>query len=174
MFLPADRPDIARWAVAALACGAIAVVAVNLSFFLPPHALNGLHAPHRQTGSFGQMRAQLSDLEQQHGRLLGEYRALLVRFNLLDDNGGEVVQRLAAVEKSLPLLIESLPLESDIDRSLLTAAIGEIAGEVFEVDGGTMIVRYSPLFGKAPGAVPFDQPMPPVLTGDGGGPLRDR
>lgn len=160
--LPTERVEIAHWGIAALACGALAVLAANLSFLVPAHALGGLHTPYRETGGFNRMRAQLAELEQDRNRIVGDYRALLARFNLLDDDNGEVIRRLAAVEMSLPLLIESLPLESDIDRSLLTAAITETAAEVYEVDGGTMVVRYSPLFDElAPEAA--EQPLPPPL-----------
>src|SRR5690606_32980642 len=108
-------------------------------------------------------RTQLAELEQDRNRIMSDYRTLLSRFNLLDDDGNEIVRRLAAVEMSLPLLIESLPLNSDIDRSLLTASITETAGEVYEVDGGRMVVRYSPLFDGLAAEIPVDQPMPPSL-----------
>lgn len=162
-FLPVERVEISHWGIAALVCGAVAVVAANLSAMLPAHALGGLHAPYREGGSFNQMRAQLAELEQDRNRIMSDYRSLQARFNLLDDDGNEVIRRLAAVEMSLPLLIESLPLDSDIDRSLLTASITETAGEVYEVDGGRMIVRYSPLFDGLDAEPPVDQPMPPAL-----------
>lgn len=161
-FLPAERVEIAHWGIAALVCGAVAVVAANLSALLPTQVLGGLHAPYREGGSFNQMRAQLAQLEEDRNRIMSDYRALLARFNLLDDDGDEIIRRLAAVEMSLPLLIESLPLDSDIDRSLLTASITETAGEVYEVDGGKMVIRYSPLFDGTVSEVPADQPMPPI------------
>lgn len=161
-FLPAERVEIAHWGIAALTCGALAVLAANLSFLVPSQSLSALHVPYRESGGFNQMRAQLAELEQDRNRIVGDYRALLARFNLLDDDGDEVIRRLAAVEMSLPLLIESLPLESDIDRSLLTASITEIAQEVYEVEGGTMVVRYSPLFDGV-AAEPGEQPLPPPL-----------
>lgn len=162
-FLPAERVEIAHWGIAALVCGAVAVVAANLSALLPAHALGGLHAPYLEGGSFNQMRAQLAELEEDRNRIMSDYRALLARFNLLDDDGNEIIRRLAAVEMSLPLLIESLPLDSDIDRSLLTASITETAGEVYEVDGGKVVVRYSPLFDGMASEPRAEQPMPPML-----------
>lgn len=163
-FLPAEHIDISHWGVAALICGAVAVMAANLSALVPAHALGGLHAPYREGGSYNQMRAQIAELEEDRNRAMSDYRALLARFNLLDDDGDEIIRRLAAVEMSLPLLIESLPLDSDIDRSLLTASITETAGEVYEVDGNKMVVRYSPLFDDVAADRPPDQPMPPALA----------
>ncbi|AEQ51455.1 hypothetical protein [Pelagibacterium halotolerans] len=162
--LPADHADVAPWAIAALVCGALAVVAVNLSTLLPANALSGLHTPYREGANYHQIRALLDELTQDRNRVMGDYRALLARFNLLDDDSSETIRRLAAVEKSLPLLIESLPLSSDIDRSLLTASISEAAEEVYEFEGGTMVVRYSPLFDEAAPQPVADQPMPPPLA----------
>lgn len=162
--LPADHADVAPWGIAALVCGALAVAAVNLSALLPANALNGLHTPYREGANYYQMRSQLAELAENRNRLMGEYRALLARFNLLDDDSGETIRRLAAVEKSLPLLIETLPLSSDIDRTLLTASISEAAEEVYEFADGTMIVRYSPLFDDAAPQPVADQPMPPPLA----------
>lgn len=161
--LPTERVEIVHWGIAALACGAIAILAANLSSLVPAQALASLHVPYREGGGFNQMRAQLVELEQDRNRIMSDYRALVARFNLLDDDSGEVIRRLAAVEMSLPLLIESLPLESDIDRSLLTAAITETAGEVYDIDGGTMVVRYSPLFDDL-AVQPAEQPLPPPLV----------
>lgn len=152
-----------HWGAAALVCGAIAVVAANLSALLPTQVLGGLHAPYRESGSYNQMRTRLAELEQDRNRLMSDYRTLLARFNLLDDDGNEIIRRLAAVEVSLPLLIESLPLSSDIDRSLLTASITTTASEIYEVDGGKLIVRYSPLFDDLSDEFPDGQPMPPPL-----------
>jgi len=161
-FLPAERTDISCWGIAALACGAVAVLAANLSFLLPAQTLGGLHTPYRENGSFSHIRTQLAELEQDRNRIAGDYRRLVTRFNMLHDDSNEAIRRLAAVEMSLPLLIEALPLESDIDRSLLTASITETAGEIYELAGGAMVVRYSALFDDA---LPLPrQPLPPPLA----------
>lgn len=152
-------PEISHWAIAALGCGAFAVLSANIAGLIAPDALSALHATRAQAVSHAQLRAQVLDLRQDNARLASEYRTLQTRFNLLDDGSSETIRRLGAVERSLPLLIESLPLGSDIDRSVLTASIVEAGGEVYEVEGGTMVVRQSPLFGAAIA----DQPMPPVV-----------
>lgn len=163
--LPFESVEIAPWGIAALVCGAVAVLAVNLSFLVPTHVLGKLHVPYREGGGVNQMRIQLAELEQDRNRILGDYRALHARFDLLSDNSDEVIRRLAAVEMSLPLLIESLPLDSDIDRSLLTASITDVAEEVYEVEGGTVAVRYSPLFDGV-ATEPTKQPLPPALAAE--------
>ncbi|WP_417581569.1 hypothetical protein [Pelagibacterium sp.] len=162
--LPDDRTEIAHWGVAAIVCGSIAIASINLSALLPANALGGLHTPFRDGANYYQMRSQLAELAEDRTRIMAQYRALLARFNVLDDNGGEAITRLGALEKSLPLLIESLPLTSDIDRSLLTASIADAAEEIYQFDGSKMVVRYSPLFEGAVPTPAADQPMPPLLV----------
>ena len=159
----ADHREVSRWGVAALICGATAIFCANVAAFLAPQTLNSLHATRLQGASLNQMRGQLVALADENARIASEYRALQSRFNLMDDNSGATIRRLAAVENSLPLLIESLPIDSDIDRSLLTASIAEAGGEVYEVEGGTIRIKHSPLFDDIAQDVP-DQPMPPALA----------
>lgn len=137
------------------------MLSVNVGGYIPESLLTGLQTTRLQGGNFNQIRAQVSEMRGDAFRTANDYRAMSNRINLLDDDSGEVVRRLAAVERSLPLLIESLPLHSDIDRSLLTASIAATAGEVYEIDGGTIIVRQSPLF-EDRGLSSADQPIPPV------------
>ncbi|MCD7061040.1 hypothetical protein [Pelagibacterium xiamenense] len=161
--------DVAGWGIAALLSGALAVLGANLSAFMPPNLLAGLHATRIQGGSFNQLRAQLAEVAEETTEINREYRSLLTRFDLLDDSSGDAVRRLAAVENSLPLLIEALPLDSDIDRALLTASITEAGGETTSVDGGEVHVQRTELFPDADSqaedeAAPVEQPMPPVLA----------
>lgn len=155
--------EIVRWAIAALVCGGLAVFGANVGRFVPSQVINLVHTTHHQGASMDQLRAQVANLRQLNGTMAADYRSLMNRFNLLDDDSGEVIRRLAAVENSLPLLIESLPVSTDIDRSLLTASIAEAGGEVYVVEGGEMVIRHSPLFDGLVGEALPDQPLPPVL-----------
>src|SRR5690606_464700 len=129
---------------------------------VPVHVVSGLHATRLDGGNTNQLRAQVAEMRAENARMASEYRALLARLNMLDDDSGEVIRRLAAVERSMPLLIESLPLDSDIDRSLLTASIAATSPEVYEADGGIIVVRRSALFEDLDAHAAPDQPMPPV------------
>lgn len=158
------QQEIVRWAIAALVCGGLAVFSANVGRFVPTAMINGFHATHHQAASMDQLRTLVVDLRQANGTMAAEYRALMNRFNLLDDDSGEVIRRLAAVENSLPLLIESLPLSTDIDRSLLTASIASAGGEVYAVEGGEIVIRQSPLFDGLVDEATVEQPMPPALA----------
>ncbi|WP_157970049.1 hypothetical protein [Pelagibacterium sediminicola] len=166
--LNTDHSDISTWGIAAMVCGAIAIVSVNLGALVPENIVSALHASRLEGGNVNQLRTGMAEVRAENLRLTRDTRALLSRFNLLDDDSGEVIRRLAAVERSLPLLIESLPLDADIDRSLLTASIAATSPEVYEADGGIIIVRQSALFEDVDASGPGDQPMPPPL-GDGYG-----
>lgn len=159
-----EHSDIATWGIAALVCGAIAIVSANLSPLIPQNAIAALHATRLEGGNFNQLRAGMAEMRTENVRLAREARTVLTRLNLLDDDKGEMIRRLAAVERSLPLLIESLPVGTDIDRSLLTASIAATSPEVYEADGGIVIVRRSALFDGLEDT-PLDQPMPPRIEG---------
>lgn len=160
-----EQSDIAIWGVAALICGAIAIVSANISAIIPESALVALHSTRIDGGNFSQARAQIAELRADSARLNCDTRTMLARLNLLDDDSGELIRRLAAVERSLPLLIETLPINADIDRSLLTASIGTSGSEVYQADGGVIILRQSPLFQEFAVEDPLDQPIPPRLNG---------
>lgn len=163
-----EHADITIWGIAALICSAIAVVSANIGALIPESVVAGLHATRIEGGNINQVRANLVELRAENVRLTREYRALLARLNMIDDDGVETIRRLAAVERSMPLLIESLPLASDIDRSLLTASIAAASPEVYHAEGGIIVIRHSALFdGLDEGAT--DQPIPPQLDRPGYG-----
>jgi hypothetical protein len=161
--------DITVWGIAALFCSTLAVFAVNVSALIPDNVVAGLHATRLDGGNANQLRANIVEMRAENVRVTRDYRALLARLNLLNDDSGEVIRRLAAVERSMPLLIESLPLHSDIDRSLLTASIAAASPEVYQADGGVIVVRHSPLFEDLGSRGSLDQPIPPFPDGTGYG-----
>lgn len=166
MFFPrapqqTDQSDIARWGIAALVAGSVAILSANIAAFIPGHMLMGLHSTRLSAGNLNQLGSRIEQIQLDSQRTARDTRMLIARLDLLDDDSGETVRRLAAVERSLPLLIESLPLTADIDRSLLTASILSTGGEVYEAQGGTIVIRQSSLFADLDEEA--GQPMPPVL-----------
>lgn len=164
-----EHSDVTLWGIAALVCSALAVLSANIGSLIPEQFVSGLHASRLDGGNSGQLRTQIAEVRAENTRINRETRALLARLNLLDDDSGEMIRRLAAVERSMPLLIESLPLSSDIDRSLLTASIAATSPEVYQADGGVIIVRHSALFQDIDTTEGAEQPMPPALDGLGYG-----
>jgi len=163
------QSDVTAWGIAALVCGAVAVLAVNLGGLLPDPLVSALHATRAQGGNLSQIRGELAQVQAAAEMVAAATRTLETRFDLIDRTSTEMMRRVVAVEQSVPLLVEALPSGSDIDRSLLTASIGPAATErLQEIDGGLMLLTQLPLFPEAMVAEAPSQPLPALVeaTGD--------
>lgn len=156
------QSDVAIWGGVALFAGAVAVLGANVSALIPQGMLAGLHQARLQGATLDQLRIQVADLRDQTLQLKRDNAVLTARFALEEEQGNAVKQRVGALEVSLPKLLEALPDTAEIDRTNLTASIGEDNVETFEADGGSVSVRQLPMIEVAP-----MQPLPadPVTTG---------
>lgn len=153
------QSDGTLWGIVALVSCGIAVMGSNVSATIPSSLLGGLHRTRIEGASLEQLRLQVADLRQQTLELKRENGQLLTRFSLKEQEGNEVVQRVGALEVSLPKLLEALPESAPIDRSTITSSIGEDAAEVFDAEGGSVAVRRQPMQEAQP-APSVDQPLP--------------
>lgn len=161
------QSDVTTWGVVALICGALAVFGANVSALLPQSLLGGLHQPRIAGASLDSLRLQVLSLTEETARLRRENDTLVTRFSLQEQAGNEVTRRVGALEVSIPQLVEALPASADVDRSNLTASIAgnPDAALVFNADGGSVVVRQSPLPQIAgPGSATLDQPLPDPIT----------
>lgn len=157
------QKDLMRWGIGAIAAFAAAVIAANLAAFVPGAWLTGLHATPREGGNLQVLQAEVAALRAELGRADRANAQLATRLMLVEDGRAQVAQRVGALEASVPMLLEALPWDADIDRNLVTAGIGE--AEAAPAEGGTVVVRRRPLF--APGSAGADapsQPMPPAVA----------
>lgn len=162
--------DVTFWGIAALASGALAVLSANIGGLIPQDFLAGLHASRLQGATVTQLRTQLAALETETEGLQRENTALTTRFELAERETNEAVQRLATLEATLPDLQAQVaqatlptPEPEPVDTTAVTASIDERPPSdalTFEADGGTVVVRHSPLEPQA--ANPDGQPMPAV------------
>ncbi|WP_139198837.1 hypothetical protein [Devosia sp. YR412] len=152
------QSDVTTWGIVALVLAAIAVMGANVSAMVPQSVLAGLHKTRIEGASLTQLRSQVADLRLQMQELHRENGVLTARFNLGEEQSGEVVRRVGALEVSVPNLLELSPRSSGVDRSSLTSAIGTDAGTEFEAEGGSVLVRQQPMAELAP-PVP-SQPIP--------------
>ena len=171
-----QQVDVATWGLVALVCGALAVVSANISPVLPQKVVAAFHKTRAEGASIDQLRMQLVDLREETVRLRNENNSMLTRFALQEQNGQEAVERIGALEVSMPQIIEAMSTGSGIDLRtadsidpLTTAAVGTTATS-FEVDGGAIRVHQSPMQASAP---VIDQPLPlqmaevaPIATPD--------
>jgi hypothetical protein len=154
------QSDVTVWGIVALFCGALAVLSANVSALLPPDILAGLHKTRIQGSSIEQLRADMVGLNMQSVRMRQENKTLLTRFALQEQAGNATLQRIGALEASMPKLIEALSTTAEIDRSALTAAIGDGETLNYAADGGTVSVRFQPLQPLITGT---NQPLPQAL-----------
>lgn len=157
-----QQSDVTLWGMVALVCGAIAVLSANLSAVVPQNILASLHQTRIEGASLDQLRIQVAGMREETSRLQRENNTLLTRFALQDQAGSEVIQRIGALEVSLPRLLENLPASIGIDRSAQTASITNGGTQILNVDGGSISIQQRPL--EALPAV-LDQAMPAPIKG---------
>lgn len=148
------QSDVTAWGIAALVCAGIAVLSANIGGLVPSSALNALHTPRNDAASLGQLRQQVADLRAETAQLRRQNEILTTRFSLQEQSGNEVIRRVGALEVAMPALSEIRPPSPLVDRSITTASVGTNAQQL-AADGGTVVVRQSPL----------QQPLPaPIAT----------
>lgn len=139
------QSDVALWGGIALVCGALSVFGANVSALLPQSLIAGLHKTRLEGASLEQLRSQVAELRTETSQLRRENELLVSRFALQEQSGNETTRRVGALELSVPRLLEALPSASSIDRTNVTASIGAGDSRSFEADGGSVVVRQSPL-----------------------------
>tara|TARA_R110002051_G_scaffold110663_2_gene183166 strand:+ start:289 stop:1062 length:774 start_codon:yes stop_codon:yes gene_type:complete len=154
------QSDVTSWGIIALVCGGIAVMGANISAVIPTSVLGGLHKTRIEGASLDQLRLQVAELREQTMQLKRDNTVLTTRFALAEQQGNAVQQRVGSLEVSLPRLLELQPPGPAVDRTAVTAAIGD--AQVFEADGGSVTVRRQPMAG-ATGA--GSQPLPEIVDG---------
>lgn len=155
--------DVVSWGIVALVCAGAAVLATNLSTAVPRDMLASIHSSGRSGVGVEQLLAQVADLTERTQRLQTQNDTLSTRFALQERTGNQVIQRVGAIETTLPDLLESRVSNTSIDRSAVTAAIGGDHGTEFAADGGSVSVQQRPL--QAPTVAAVNQAMPaPVAS----------
>ena len=139
----------------------IAVMGANTSALLPQSLLSGLHKTRIAGASIEQLRDQVAQLRAETQKLRRENDVLTARFNLGEQQSGEVTRRVGALEVSLPNLIESASAGTSVDRTIVTSAISNDPSLFYEADGGSVEVRQQPMPG-VPSATP-GQPLPDTV-----------
>lgn len=157
------QSDVTLWGVVALVCGGLAILGANISAVIPQNVLGMLHQPRVASASLETLRQQVADLQEEALKLRRETVALSTRSSLQERSGTEVVRRVAALEVSMPKLLEALPSDALVDRTNVTASVGENGQQTFEADGGSVAVRQMPMPGFGTVITP-DQPLPAPVT----------
>jgi len=149
------------WGIVALVMGGVAVMSANVSALLPHNLLSGLHQTRLDAPTLDQLRLQVSDLRSQTRSIAEQNTELANRFDLEEERSKSMIQRVGALEVSLPNLLEALPDGAQVDRTNLTASVPPV--EIFEAEGGSVAVRRQPL-PSIESSSPAEQPLPDPVT----------
>jgi hypothetical protein len=139
------QSDVTFWGIVVLVCGAIAVVSANVSAVIPDSFLAGLHMSRLSGGDLATLRAEVAALSTDAAKLRESNRQLAKRISLADSAHGDVTRRVGALEVSIPTLLEAVPPDAGIDRSVMTSSIEKKPGRSFDTEGGSVTVRKEPL-----------------------------
>jgi hypothetical protein len=163
-----EQSDIARWGMIALACWTVAILGANLTAALPDDLLARLHATRLQGGNTEVLRLQVASLAREAALLRQENTSFQSRFQLMEQAGSLVRQRVGALEVSIPNLLEALPADAMIDQEAITASTGP-SREVRSQDAVSVVVRHIPFEQVNPEPVPPMPPIPPAETSNWAG-----
>lgn len=153
-----SQSDVTFWGAVAIACVAFAVGSATISSFVPPSMVAGLHATRVEGGSFNALRGEVTGLRTRLDRIILENGEIKSQVNIGERDRGEVTKRVAALENSLPTLLEQIPIESGVDLSSVTASTSKPANPA-PADGGSVAVTTEPMFA--------DQTMPSSPSANG-------
>lgn len=152
--------DVTLWGIIALCCWGGAVLLANVSAIVPNSVFAALHASRLDGSTVAQLRTQVATLGEEAKRMRAENNLLLQRFDRAEEANKEAVQRIGALEVSMPNAIESRTGSAGpgIDR-MPTASIGENAIS-YDAQGGSVSVVRKPLVQNAPRV----EQMPDAVT----------
>lgn len=128
----------------------------NVSAIVPSSVFAGLHASRLDGGTVAQLRTQVAALTEESRRMRNENNLLLQRFDRAETATKEAVQRIGALEISVPTALETRTGDAapGIDR-MPTASIGDGNTVSFDADGGSVSVAQKPLVTETPGQTPL-------------------
>ena len=156
------------WGIVALVFGVIAILGSNVSTILPENLMTGLHSTRLEGGNLNNLRAQVSELQNQAIRIRTENNKLSRLLKLSEQDRGDVTRRVGAIENSLPELFVSNAEAQAIDRNAITSAVKKSDDtNIINVPGGSVAITQTPIGGvQAPEITAPEQAveMPPALS----------
>ena len=118
--------DVTFWGVVALAVWGVALLSGSLSAAIPDGVLGGLHASRLDGGNLNQLRGIVASLQNQASDLRQQNAALEQRLSLTQQATQSATQRLAALETTVPNLVETVNTSGPpgLDRGSITGSTG--------------------------------------------------
>jgi hypothetical protein len=136
----------------------------SLTAVLPERILNSLPETRQNYGTISQLQAELTAIRMEFATIKREAAISGTRMTLAEESSSKFSRRVRALESSIPMMLEALPADANIDRSLITASINEANGEeIIQSDGSVKISRsdlFAPQSADAETGAKFEQALP--------------
>lgn len=140
-----QQSDVNFWGFLAIGCVGVAFGMANVSAMMPSSWLAGMHATRSGGGSFAELQNQVTALRMETARLRSDSGRLNTMLTLGDFNAQDVTKRVGALESTIPVLLEQIPLGPNIDSASLTASVNSPPQDVIAAEGGSVAVSMQPL-----------------------------
>jgi len=144
-----QQEDVKIWGGIAVSVFTLMVLLSSLSAFLPDGIVNSLRETRQNSGTISQLQAQLTAIRIEFATMKRESSIAGTRMTLAEESDAKFSRRVRALESSIPMMLEALPADANIDRSLITASINSANGEeIIQTDDSVKVTR-SDLFNGA-------------------------
>ena len=139
--------DVTFWGVVALSVWGLALVGGSISALIPDNILGGLHASRLDGGNLNQLRGTVVALQTRMSGLQQQNAALEQRLALTQQATQSTTQRLAALESTVPNLVETVNKSGgpEVDQGAITGSTGTSPVKSFDADGGSVSYTQTPL-----------------------------
>ena len=144
------QTDVTMWGIVAVAIGALAILSANLSALIPPSIVTGLHATRLEGGNLNYLRNEVAQLRAEATRMRIENGRMETILSIAEQDRGDVVRRLGAIEENLPSIVATGILGGNIDSRAITGGIEDGDGPLTPVEGGAVSVRERSMFEQNP------------------------
>lgn len=145
-----EQADVKIWGFIAVGVVTSMVLLSSIANFVPSKFLNSLRETRQNSGTINQLQAELTSIRLEFATLKRANSIAGTRLTLGEESNSKFSRRVRALESSIPMLMEALPADATIDRSLITASINEANGEeIIKSDDKVTIVQSS-LFDNRP------------------------
>lgn len=145
-----EQADVKIWGFIAVGVVTTMVLLSSVANFVPSKYLNSLRETRQTSGTINQLHAELTKMRLEFASIKRENSIAGTRITLGEESNSKFSRRVRALESSIPMLLEALPSDATIDRSLITASINEANGEEIIKSDDNVKVTQSNLFDNRP------------------------
>jgi len=145
-----EQADVKIWGFIAVGVVTSMVLLSSVAAFVPSKFLNGLRETRQNSGTINQLQSELTSIRLEFASIKRASSISGTRLTLGEESNSKFSRRVRALEASIPMLLEALPADATIDRSLITASINEANGEEIIKNDENVKVVQSNLFDNRP------------------------